>query len=463
MRKYIGTFALLIAAVLCIGDYKKVSAVENNSVAITKVNFPDKRVREKISKSFDKNKDKILSEGELQEAKKLELGAIYLSQEKTYNLQGISKLKGLTSLTVGAGTIKNISEVTKMPQLNYLEIYTSDIDGKMELLDLKNNVNLVELWVESMSIKNLFQSTKLESLTMKYCDMKNVELNNFPVLKKVSLFGCNYQVLAINNCPKLEKISGEANKKMKKITLKNLPELKRLKIGSTKKLKKLSLPELPNLESIYIEEVKELKKLSLPKLPNLESIYIEKAKKLRTLTLPRLPELRKLKIEDNTLKKINLKKFPKLREFCIWGNKEIKKLDLRPLRKLNKLVWKRGKLKKIKFGEKKNLEYMYVSHNQLGGTWKLSKFPRLMEFECSYNKIKNIYARKHKCLRELICEYNGLRKLDLYNINPYIVHFKGNPHVTAYLHDEFFTSKDAAKDWNYRFDRSAKVHYKRRY
>ena len=467
MRKYIGTFALLITAVLYIGGYKEISAAEADSVAITKSNFPDKRVRKEISKSFDKNKDNVLSEEELKGARKLDLGAFYLSNEGTYNLKGISKLKRLSSLTVGADIIRNISEVTKMPQLDCLEISTSNSDDKMESLDLRNNVNLINLRISSgfipIKVKSLPRGKKLQSLTLEECEIKKIALVAYLELRKVDFSYCDFQTLTIKNCPKLEKISGEDNKKMKKITLKNLPELKKLKIGSTKKLKKLSLPELPNLESIYIEEVKELKKLSLPKLPNLESIYIEKAKKLRTLTLPRLPELRKLKIEDNTLKKINLKKFPKLREFCIWGNKEIKKLDLRPLRKLNKFVWKRGKLKKIKFGEKKNLEYMYVSHNQLGGTWKLSKFPRLMEFECSYNKIKNIYARKHKCLRKLICEYNGLRKLDLYNINPYIVHFKGNPHVTAYLHDEFFTSKDAAKDWNYRFDRSAKVHYKRIY
>ena len=59
MRKFIGVFVLLITAVLCIGGYEETSAVENNSVAITKENFPDKRIREKISKAFDKNKMRL--------------------------------------------------------------------------------------------------------------------------------------------------------------------------------------------------------------------------------------------------------------------------------------------------------------------------------------------------------------------------------------------------------------------
>ena len=426
MRKFIGVFALLITAVLYIGGYKEISAAEADSVAITKSNFPDKRVRKEISKSFDKNKDNVLSEEELKGARKLDLGAFYLSNEGTYNLKGISKLKRLSSLTVGADIIRNISEVTKMPQLDCLEISTSNSDDKMESLDLRNNVNLINLRISSgfipIKVKSLPRGKKLQSLTLEECEIKKIALVAYLELRKVDFSYCDFQTLTIKNCPKLEKISGEDNKKMKKITLKNLPELKKLKIGSTKKLKKLSLPELPNLESIYIEEVKELKKLSLSKFSKLESIYIEKAKKLRTLTLPRLPELRKL----------------------------------------NKLVWKRGKLKKIKFGEKKNLEYIYVSHNRLGGTWKLSKFPKLMEFECSYNKIKNIYARNHKCLREIICNYNKLKKLDLYNISPYIVHFKGNPHVTAYLREEYLatTYRDVSDRWSFRFDKSAKVHYK---
>ena len=429
MRKYIGVFVLLITAVLCIGGYEETSAVENNSVAITKENFPDKRIREKISKAFDKNKDMSLSEEEIKAAKKLELRESYFGENATYDLQGISKLKYVTTLIVEAGVLKNVLEITKMPQLGCLEISTTQ---RRASLDLRNNVNLVDLDLFLVEVKELPRSGKLRSLELESCELEKVALVDFPELRKVSLAYCDYQTLTIKNCPKLEKIIGEENNQLKKVILKNLPELTRLTMESTKKLKKLSLSKLPNLESIYIEE----------------------AKHLRTLALPRLPELRKLKIGDNAIKKLNLKKLPRLREFCIWGNKEIKVLDLRPLRKLNKLVWKRGKLKKIKFGEKKNLEYIYVSHNQLGGTWKLSKFPRLLDFECNYNKIKNIYASKHKCLQELICEHNRLRELDLYYIEPLVLRFRGNPHVTAYLY-----SKRATKYFKYRFDKSAKVYY----
>ena len=386
MRKHIRAILLFLIVVLYAGGYKEASAVENNSVAITKENFPDKRIREKISKAFDKNKDMSLSEEEIKAAKKLELRESYFGENATYDLQGISKLKYVTTLIVEAGVLKNVLEITKMPQLGCLEISTTQ---RRASLDLRNNVNLVDLDLFLVEVKELPRSGKLRSLELESCELEKVALVDFP-------------------------------------------ELTRLTMESTKKLKKLSLSKLPNLESIYIEE----------------------AKHLRTLALPRLPELRKLKIGDNAIKKLNLKKLPRLREFCIWGNKEIKVLDLRPLRKLNKLVWKRGKLKKIKFGEKKNLEYIYVSHNQLGGTWKLSKFPRLLDFECNYNKIKNIYASKHKCLQELICEHNRLRELDLYYIEPLVLRFRGNPHVTAYLY-----SKRATKYFKYRFDKSAKVYY----
>ena len=410
MRKYIRVILLFLIVVLSAGGYKEASAVENNSVAITKENFPDKRIREKISKEFDKNKDMILSEEEIKAANKLDLGESYFWEKGTFNLQGISKLKYVTTLTVGADIIKNISEIQKMTQLVVLKV--SPLRGNTDMLDFSKNVNLKELEVYA-DIKKLRlpKSKNLQSLSLEACKIRELTLNGFVNLRKVKLETNDFKTFTITNCPKLEKISSTENEKIEKVILKKLPKLECLKIGSSKKFKKLKLP--------------------------------------------RLPEMRELVLGRNSIKKIDFKKMPNLRILSVKRNNKITKLDLRPLRKLHEFTWQRGKLRKIRFGQKKNLEHMYLQHNRLGGTWKLSKFPRLDEFYCNYNRIKNIYARNHEYLDVIECGYNRLRKLDLYNIEPTIIWFKGNPHVTAYLlHDS------SSHNVYYRFDKSAKVHYK---
>lgn len=410
MRKHIRAILLFLIVVLYAGGYKEASAVENNSVAITKENFPDKRIREKISKEFDKNKDMILSEEEIKAANKLDLGESYFWEKGTFNLQGISKLKYVTTLTVGADIIKNISEIQKMTQLVVLKV--SPLRGNTDMLDFSKNVNLKELEVYA-DIKKLRlpKSKNLQSLSLEACKIRELILNGFVNLRKVKLKTNDFKTFTINNCPKLEKISSTENEKIEKVILKKLPKLGCLKIGSSKKFKKLKLPQLS--------------------------------------------EMRELVLGRNSIKKIDFKKMPNLRILSVKRNNKITKLDLRPLRKLHEFTWQRGKLRKIRFGQKKNLEHMYLQHNRLGGTWKLSKFPRLDEFYCNYNRIKNIYARNHEYLDVIECGYNRLRKLDLYNIEPTIIWFKGNPHVTAYLlHDS------SSHNVYYRFDKSAKVHYK---
>ena len=409
MRKYIRVILLFLIVVLSAGGYKEASAVENNSVAITKENFPDKRIREKISKEFDKNKDMILSEEEIKAANKLDLGESYFWEKGTFNLQGISKLKYVTTLTVGADIIKNISEIQKMTQLVVLKV--SPLRGNTDMLDFSKNVNLKELEVYA-DIKKLRlpKSKNLQSLSLEACKIRELTLNGFVNLRKVKLETNDFKTFTITNCPKLEKISSTENEKIEKVILKKLPKLECLKIGSSKKFKKLKLP--------------------------------------------RLPEMRELVLGRNSIKKIDFKKMPNLRILSVKRNNKITKLDLRPLRKLHEFTWQRGKLRKIRFGQKKNLEHMYLQHNRLGGTWKLSQFPKLDEFYCNYNRIKNIYGRNHKYLDGIECEHNRLKKLDLYNIEPGHIWFKGNPHVTAYL------LHDSSGHTYYRFDKSAKVHYK---
>lgn len=411
MRKFVEVFVLLIIAVLYIEGYKEISAAKADSVAITKENFPDKRVRKEISKSFDKNKDNILSTEELQGARKLELGALEASTQirENINIKGISKLKGITSLTIEADDVQNISEIKKMPQLLILRV--DSMEEAIDILDFSKNVNLkeLEIYADIRKIK-LPNSKILQYFTLEGSRIKDLFLNGFSELKKIKLGYNSMQTISIANCPKLEKISSTENEKIEKVILKKLPKLECLKIGSSKKFKKLKLP--------------------------------------------RLPEMRELVLGRNSIKKIDFKKMPNLRILSVKRNNKITKLDLRPLRKLHELTWQRGKLKKIRFGQKKNLEYMYLQHNRLGGTWKLSKFPKLDKFYCSYNRIKNIYGRNHKYLYGIECEHNRLKKLDLYNIEPGHIWFKGNPHVTAYL------LHASSGHTYYRFDKSAKVHYK---
>ena len=426
MKKWF--YFLIIATAIMTGVVRgeRVKAEETGSLAISKKNFPDKNIQEILAKKFDKNKDRTLSEEELRATKELNLGEMEI-----VDIKGISKLKYVNSLVIDVDYIENLGEIRKMPQLTELYI-NSTVERH---IDLKKNVNLLELHLNMPLYKlDLKNNKKLQKLWLDSSYLGNITVKDFPDLQRMYITWGSCSRVTVRNCPRLIKaVIGSS--KLKKISLKKVPNLEILKIGGTKKMKTLKIPSFPKLKELKIGNVKNMK----------------------TLKLPALRDLKYLTIGKNQIKKINFKKVPNLNELIVNKAKKITKIDIRPLKKLKELSWQNGKLKKIQFGKKKKLKYMYLSHNQLEGTWKLSRFPKLYEFSCNYNRIEYIYGRNHKNLDSLECEHNKLKKLDLYNIEPTIIWFKGNPHVEAYL---IYKSGHAVY---YRFDKTAKVHYKEKW
>ena len=432
MKQWLRLLLLVVLVTACLGNAKNAEsagAEEEGPLAISRENFPDKNVRKVLAKEFDKNKDRTLSEEELRAAKKLTLD--YLGDITEIDIKGISKLKYVEDLQIGISTIKNLGEIKKMPQLTKLFIRSGDEN----YVDLSKNVNLLELYLNMPLYKlDLKNNKKVQKLWMDSFYLENITVKDFPDLQRMYITWGSCSRVTVRNCPRLIKaVIGSS--KLKKISLKKVPNLEILKIGGTKKMKTLKIPSFPKLKELKIGNVKNMK----------------------TLKLPALRDLKYLTIGKNQIKKINFKKVPNLNELIVNKAKKITKIDIRPLKKLKELSWQNGKLKKIQFGKKKKLKYMYLSHNQLEGTWKLSRFPKLYEFSCNYNRIECIYGRNHKNLDSLECEHNKLKKLDLYNIEPTIIWFKGNPHVEAYL---IYKSGHAVY---YRFDKTAKVHYKEKW
>ena len=430
MKQWLRILLLAVLVTACLGNVKSVEsagAEEEGPLAISRENFPDKNVRKVLSKDLDKNKDQILSREELAAAK--ELAFIYLKTIKSINLKGISKLKHVETVWVDAYDIKNLTEFKKMPQLTMLYVETSYSDS----IDLSQNINLQDLRLDMPLNKlDLKYNKKLQRVWLYNARIKNITVENLPELERLYLPYGRYKRVTVKNCPKLVKATMDS-KKLKKLTMKTLPSLEVLKIANAKKIKSFKIPAFPNLKEFKIGTNGSLKALKIPSLPKLEVLTIGK----------------------NQIKKINFKKVPNLKELIVNKAKKITKIDIGPLKKLKELSWQNGKLKKIRFGKKKKLRYMYLNHNRLGGTWKLSRFPKLHEFSCNYNQIEYLYGRSHKHLGFLECEHNKLKKLDLYNIAPYVIWFKGNPHVEAYL---LYKGGHAAY---YRFDKTAKVHYKK--
>lgn len=407
MKKRMYLIVFLFLTILCFGNSGVAEAEETTSIAIAQDNFPDANVRKALSENFDKNKDMVLSEEEIVAAKKLSLD---LSKESfEIDIRGISKLRYVKDVYIEVQRIKNIEELEAMPQLISLGLWTSN-----RSIDISKNINLREL----------FLKMPLD---------KMVDINENRKLKKLTLWGAH---------------------DMKKITILNSPELRHLYLNFYN-CEDVTIKNCSKLLKVIIDSIK-VKKLKLKKLPKLEVLEIEGAKKLKKLTLPSLPKLKQFEIDKNYLKKFNFKKMPNLKILTVTGARKIKKIDLRPLKKLRELTWKNGKLQKIQFGKKKKLDRMYLQHNQLGGTWKLSRFPELSRFYCSYNRIKCIDGRNNKYLWELVCKNNKLRKLDIYNTEPSVVKATGNPKVEVYLPYKYgYTT--------YYLDKTAKVHYREKY
>ena len=421
-------YFLIIAAAVAAGAVRgeSVKAEETDSLAISEKNFPDKNIQEILAKKFDKNKDQALSKEELRAVRELDL--LNLGEIDIINIQGISKLKYVDSLAIDIDYIENLGEIKKMPQLT--ELYINSTVGRH--IDLRKNVNLLELNLNMPLRKlDLKNNKKLQKLSLDSSCLGNITVKDFSDLQRIYITWGSCSRVTIRNCPRLVKaVIGSSE--LKEIRLKKVPNLEILKVGGTKKMKTLTIPSFPKLRELKIGSVKNMKILKLPTLRNLKYLTIGK----------------------NQIKKLNLKRTPNLEELIVDRAEKITEIDIRPLKKLRELKWQNGRLKRIRFGQKKKLKYMYLSHNQLGGIWKLSRFPKLREFSCNYNRIECIYGRNHRNLDSLECEHNKLRKLDLYNIEPFIIWFKGNPHVEAYL---IYRSGHAVY---YRFDKTAKVHYK---
>ncbi len=429
MKQWLRILLLAVSVMACLGNVKSVEsagAEEEGPLAISRENFPDKNVRKVLSKDLDKNKDQILSQEELAAAKELTFD--YFGENKNIDIKGISKLKYVEDVWIHANNVKNLTEFKKMPQLT--KLYADTFYNNS--IDLSKNINLQELNLDMPLDKlDLKHNKKLQKLKIYSTYIQNITVENLPELERLYLPYGRYKRVTVKNCSKLVKATVDSEK-LKKLTMKKLPSLEVLKIANAKKIKSFKIPAFPNLKEFKIGTNGSLKALKIPSLPKLEVLTIGK----------------------NQIKKINFKKVPNLKELIVNKAKKITKIDIGPLKKLKELSWQNGKLKKIRFGKKKKLRYMYLNHNRLGGTWKLSRFPKLHEFSCNYNQIEYLYGRSHKHLGFLECEHNKLKKLDLYNIAPYVIWFKGNPHVEAYL----LCRGHAAY---YRFDKTAKIHYKK--
>ena len=267
MRKFIGVFALLITAVLYIGGYKEASAVGNTSIAITKENFPNKRLRKIIVEDCDRNKDYVLSREEIQKAEKISIG---LDEEmEDYDLKGLSILSELKKVEIEAFEVENVRELEKLPHLQYLRIMTLDscpvtTDKNPELEKLDLNVSIKRL--------DLSKNKKLKSLKLENSEVKKLSICNLPKLKYVRLANNMTKSVVIKNCPKLRTLRGNGNKKITKLDLRPLKKLcnfewkygilRRIQFGKKKylrlvnvkhnKLKKLDIRKMRRLSRKHV-------------------------------------------------------------------------------------------------------------------------------------------------------------------------------------------------------------------
>ncbi len=105
---------------------------KSKEIAITKKNFPDKKLRNSVRKKFDKDKNGKLSPKEIRKATKLKLSNI-----KDLNLIGIERLDYLRNLTIVHCNVTKQTSIKKCSQLRQFICTKSTLAGTLDLSDLK--------------------------------------------------------------------------------------------------------------------------------------------------------------------------------------------------------------------------------------------------------------------------------------------------------------------------------------
>ena len=488
--KRAGKIILMFIFVLLMGTSYINCKAEETTVAVDEAHFPDEIFRKYITENIDKDKNGVLSQQERENVKEimiydpiavleeelLQIDGYY--RPKPYeqiNLQGIQYFTNLERLSVISDSICNLQILEQNKKLKNLSLCRS----KEGIFDIPKISSLKTLSLRAGGMRiNISKVRNLEALYIGNASQKRLKLDlkKNKKLKKVELsslskkkskldfsknnrlenleLNINYSRMIFSPKNHVKKILMTVKQTGRKQTIKNLKNLKRLEVDFENKdnVRKFTVSNCPKLKNIIIEGKGKLHTLNFRQMKKLKNVYIEFGKSLRQIQFKKTPNVKDLKMSGMNIKKVNINSLKKL-DYLHAYRCGLKKVDLRNLKQLDFLQWCYGKCEKMLFGNNQNLHWVDISHNKIKGKLDLSKC-YIWNFTCDHNKITEIYAdRTLKDMNNLSCEYNKLKKINLYHTYVERIYAKHNPKLkVAYL--QYRGGSD------FHFDKGVKKHYK---
>ncbi|MBR3058449.1 MAG: DUF4214 domain-containing protein [Clostridiales bacterium] len=333
--------------------------LETGYVKITEEYFPDENLRNYIEENFDQDKDFLLSEKEIADAKVLDLG-----------YTGVSSLAGISCLN-------NLEELICYP--------SADVKLEDQVM-LGGNPKLKTLYLDGQPIEqlDLYTLPDLEDLSVNYCKLSELDLSNNKKLKSLQCAGNNLTTLDLSNNTALERLWCFENK-LTALDVSMLPELEALHCGDNK-LSKLDVTKNSKLVGLSAHNNK-LTSIDVSKNPELATLMLT-SNVISTLDVSKNLDLNSLYCDDNKLKEIDVSKNVVLTDlFC--GENQLKKLDVSQNVVLTSLACNDNQLSDIDLSKNTKLVYVKCDGNKLSEL-DLSKNAKLQQLWCNGNEIKDL-------------------------------------------------------------------------
>ena len=279
--------AIAIAFVIIFCPAETVKAA--GDVPVNDTNFPDESFREYVLEEIDKDKNKILSEEEIVNTKKIDLyERSRVGGQSSNDLKGIEYFTELEDLSIGLQDLETV-DLSKNTKLTALSAYNSHL----KTLDLSNNKLLRSVNLNSNEL-TVLDLSGLENLKSINCDdnkLSSIKVPGSGPLEYISLHNNQLTELDLSACNNLITVQCEYNK-IKVLDISNSPELdvlfcydNKLESLNVKNNTKLTLlhcennliPELVAgnntlLNALYCQD-NALTKLVLPASESLSELY----------------------------------------------------------------------------------------------------------------------------------------------------------------------------------------------
>lgn len=195
------------------------SQVADNALLGEEVMFVDDTLKSYMIKSFDLNKDGVLSKSEALEVKSVTIS------KSVADLTGLEWCTNLTSLTCASNTALTELNTAPFALLETLDISSS----KISAIDLSQNPRLKSLNVSSTPITELKLENNSELVTLKCNSLSALQnttlvLENHPYLETLVCDNSKLTKLIVSGCPELLKLYCYTNN-LTELDITNSPKL----------------------------------------------------------------------------------------------------------------------------------------------------------------------------------------------------------------------------------------------